>query len=169
MSEKEVKAFLDYRDRVKVKNDVKVHGHVKVRDRIKVYGRVQAHGHMKTSVSGNVVLISGQAVSISGQTVSISGQSVFIGSLAPTLLRNGYTQITNTAGGTQLSSGVIIFTTVESLPGNDPIWIGAIGVNSGTGYLLVAGNNIDIGIDNLNKVYLFAQTSGQFVSWLAED
>lgn len=169
MSEHEVKAFLDYRDRVKVKNDVKVHGHVKVRDRIKVYGRVQAHGHMKTSVSGNIVLISGQTVSISGQSVSISGQSLLIGSIAPTLLRNGYTQITDTVGGTVLSSGVIIITTVENIPGNDPMWIGAIGVNSGTGYLLVAGNNKDISIDNLNKVYIFAQTSGQFVSWLAED
>ena len=143
-----VKAYRIHSDRVKVKNRVKVHG------------RVQAHGHMKTSVSGNVVLISGQVVNISGQLV---------GSLAPTLLRNGYTQIKSTVGGTQLSSGVVIFTTVESIPGNDPIWLGSFGINSGTGYLLVAGNNIDISIDNLNKVYLFAQTSGQFVSYLAED
>ena len=160
MSKSEVKAFLDYRDHVKVTNDVKVHGHVKVRDRVRVKGRVQAHGHMKTSVSGNVVLISGQVVNISGQ---------FVSSLAPSLLRNGYSRIGSTAGGVQLSSGVIISVTLESIPGNDPIWVGAVGVNSGTGYLLVAGNCKDINIDNLNKVYAFAQTSGQFISWLAED
>lgn len=165
MSEHEVKAFLDYRDRVKVKNDVKIHGRVKIRDRVRVKGRVQAHGHMKTSVSGNVVLISGQVINISGQTVNISGQ--LVGSLSPTLLRNGYSRIGSTD--TQLSSGVIIFVTVEGIPGNDPMWIGSIGINSGTGYLLVAGNNKDISIDNLNKVYLFATTSGQMVSWLAED
>lgn len=164
MSEKSVKAFLDYRDHVKVTNDVKVHGHVKVRDRVRVKGRVQAHGHMKTSVSGNVVLISGQVVSISGQFVNTIANS-----FVPTLIRNGYTQITDTSGGVQLSSGVVIFTTVENIPGNDPIWIGGIGVNSGTGYLLVAGNCKDINIDNLNKIYLFATTSGQSVSWLAED
>ena len=164
MSEHEVKAFLDYRDHVKVTNDVKVHGHIKVRDRVRVKGRVQAHGHMKTSVSGNVVLISGQVVNISGQFINTIANA-----FTPTLLRNGYSQITNVPGGTQLSSGVIIFTTVESIPGNDPMWIGKVGVNSGTGYLLVAGNNVDINIDNLNKIYLFAQTSGQFVSWLAED
>lgn len=139
---------------------VKVHGHVKVRNRVKVKGRVQTHGHMKTSISGNVVLISGQVVNISGQ---------FINSLTPTLLRNGYSRISSIVGGTQLSSGVIVFVTVESIPGNDPMWIGAPGINSGTGYLLVAGNNKDISIDNLNKVWLFAQTSGQLVSWLAED
>ena len=160
MSKSEVKAFIDYRDLVQVTNDVKVHGRVKVRDRVRVKGRVQAHGHVKTSVSGNVVIISGQVVNISGQ---------FVSAVAPTLLRNGYSQITHTSGGVQLSSGVVIFVTVESIPGNDPIWIGNAGVNSGTGYLLVAGNNIDISIDNLNKVWLFAQTSGQFVSWLAED
>jgi hypothetical protein len=143
-----VKAYRIRSDRVKVKN------------RVKVKGRVQAHGHMKTSVSGNVVLISGQVVNISGQ---------FVNSVPPTLLRNGYSQITSTVGGRQISSGVVIFVTVESIPGNDPMWVGKVGVNSGTGYLLVAGNNIDISIDNLNKVYLFAQTSGQFVSWLAED
>ena len=160
MSEHEVKAFLDYRDHVKVKNDVKVHGHVKIRDRVRVKGRVQAHGHMKTSVSGNVVLISGQTVNISGQLVS---------SLAPSLLRNGYSRIGSTTGGTQLSSGMVMFTTVENISGNNSMWLGGFGVNSGTGYLLVAGNNIDINIDNLNKIYVFAQTSGQFVSWLAED
>jgi hypothetical protein len=158
MSENEVKAFLDYRDHIKVTNDVKVHGHVKIRDRVRVKGRVQAHGHMKTSVSGNVVLISGQAVNISGQ---------FVSSLAPSLLRNGYTRIGST--NTQLSSGAIISVTVENIPGNDPVWIGSVGVNSGTGYLLIAGNCKDINIDNLNKVYLFATTSGQSVSWLAED
>jgi hypothetical protein len=164
MSEHEVKAFLDYRDRVKVKNDVKVHGRVHIRDRVRVKGRVQAHGHMKTSVSGNVVLISGQVVSISGQFVNTIANS-----FVPTLIRNGYSSIGSIAGGTQLSSGVIIFTTVASIPGNDPMWVGSIGVNSGTGYLLVAGNNMDINIDNLNKVWLFAQTSGQNVCWLAED
>lgn len=159
MSEKSVKAFLDYRDHVKVNNDVKVHGHVKIRDRVRVKGRVQAHGHMKTSVSGNVVLISGQVVNISGQ---------FVSSLAPSLLRNGYSRI-SAGGGTQLSSGVIIAVTIENIPGNDPMWIGGPGVNSGTGYLIVAGNCKDINIDNLNKVHLFAQTSGQYVSWLAEN
>ena len=160
MSEHEVKAFLDYRDHVKVTNDVKVHGRVHIRDRVRVKGRVQAHGHMKTSVSGNVVLISGQVVQISGQ---------FVSSLAPALLRNGYSRIGSIGGGIQLSSGVIISVTLESIPGNDPMWVGGSGVNSGTGYLLVGGNCKDINIDNLNKVYLFAQTSGQFVSWLAED
>lgn len=168
MSKSEVKAFLDYRDHVKVTNDVKVHGHVKVRDRVRVRGRVQAHGHVKTSVSGNVIITaSGSIVTVSGDIVQISGQ--FVNSLPPSLLRNGYTRIGSVVGGTQVSSGMIISVTLESIPGNDPMWIGAVGINSGTGYLLVAGNCKDINIDNLNKVYVFAQTSGQFVSWLAED
>lgn len=111
------------------------------------------------NISGDIVQISGEAVTISGNIVSM---------LAPTLLRNNCTQITSFSGGTQLSSGVIVFVQVQNQIGNDPMYIGGVGINSGKGPALVAGQIIPISINNLNNVYLNATTSGQFVCYIAE-
>ncbi len=92
----------------------------------------------------------------------ISGPSV------PTLLKNGYTSIGSISGGVIISSGTIIRVSLQNIPGNDIVWLGAAGVNSGAGYLLVAGNEKQINIDNLNKVCVYAQTSGEYICYLAE-
>lgn len=114
-----------------------------------------------TSVSGNIIQISGQTVisKTSGETIKLS---------VPSSLINGYSLIGAVSGGTVISSGVIIHVSIQNMPGNDIMWIGATGVNSGAGYLLVAGNEKEINIDNLNKVYAYAQTSGEYVCYLAE-
>lgn len=118
-------------------------------------------GAVSTSVSGNIV----QVENVSGQVLNVSVSGL---SSVPTLLRNGYTSIGSISGGVIISSGTIIRVSLQNIPGNDIVWLGATGVNSGTGYLLVAGNEKQINIDNLNKVCVYAQTSGEYICYLAE-
>jgi hypothetical protein len=141
---------------------------------------VQAASGESLRVSGLYVVMSGQGVLISGQTVvvasglhvGISGQPVvaFISGevtyFAPSSLLAGYSQITGDSGGIILASGVVVSVEIRNLPGNDNMWVGPPGVNSGAGWLLQGGEIKDIDIGSLGAVYLVAATSGQYVSYL---
>ena len=70
--------------------------------------------------------------------------------------------------GMELSSGVVVHVTVKNINTSGDIWIGPPGVNSGTGYLLEIGEDQPIDVDNLNKVYVHPELSGDFVSYLGE-
>lgn len=132
-----------------------------------------------------VIVQSGLAVNISGQSVAVmsgtgvvvqsgygvviqSGTSVIAQQAIPSSILTGYTAIGNLSGGTQLSSGIITLVNVRSLPGNDLMWLGPLGVASGTGYLLLGGESESININNLNVIYLRAETSGNPVSYRSE-
>ena len=127
---------------------------------------VSISGEVITSMSGNIIQISGQSVvsSMSGNTVQISGQIVSVG---PSLLA-GYTTIGSISGGTQLSSGPIIQSTVKNISGNATMWVGPSGIDSGIGYILLANDTTpELRVNNLNNIFVFAETSGQNVSFIA--
>lgn len=136
-------------------------------------------------ISGETVIakVSGEAVKVSGQTViaKISGETliskvsgeVVIGkisgetvqTLTPNEIRAGYTQITSLSGGTELSSGVVVSAKVKNISGNAVMWLGPPGVLSGTGFLMHGDEADEFEIGNLNAIYLYAETSGQYVTY----
>jgi len=62
----------------------------------------------------------------------------------------------------------ILSVTVKALSGNSGnIYVGDEDVNSGNGYVLAPGEAVDVEIDNLKKVYIDADVSGDGVCWLA--
>jgi len=146
-------------------------------------------GLVLTSVSGNIITgkVSGEAVKVSGETIiakvsgetiiaktSVSGQTVKVSgeamvSIAPSLLRHGFTTIGSISGGNQLSSGVVVTVKVKNISGNAVMYIGGGAVvNSGVGFMLEAGETDTMDINNLNAIYLYAVTSGQRINWRAE-
>jgi len=97
--------------------------------------------------------------------VTVSGNIVRI--VGNTLLA-GYVQIPSIAGGAAISSGIVIQTVVKNLSGNNTMWIGPSGVNSGIGYILLAGETTpDLKTNNLANVFAYAFTSGQNLSYIA--
>jgi hypothetical protein len=128
-------------------------------------------------ISGEVSLISGQAVigKISGETViaKISGEAVVTaGAAPPTILRTGRTLIPATSGGVQLAASASIdkVTMLADQSNANDIFFAASGqAASGVGFKLRKGDSADIEIDNLNKIYLFAITSGDAVWYFGVD
>lgn len=126
-------------------------------------------------VSGEAVRISGETVAITGTvTTSISGQTVIakisgeaVVTELLTQLRQGKIQVHSRSGGVALGSGEIASVDLRNLPGNGTMWFGS-SPYSGYGYLLLAGESRPVKIDNLNKVYVFAQISGEYVVYHAE-
>ena len=99
----------------------------------------------------------------------ISGETVRTEDRVPAVLRQGRVQATNLSGGVCLGSGEVRLVDIRSMPGNEDMYIGAVGTPySGYGYLLLAGENKVIKIDNLNKVAVYAEVSGEYVVYRAE-
>ena len=82
------------------------------------------------------------------------------------------------SGGTQLGNVQVIHgVTIKNLSGNGPVWVGGIGANApfaDTGFPLQApmsGNETQIylQVQSLSGVRVYANTSGQFVSWIGVD
>jgi hypothetical protein len=118
------------------------------------------------SVSGNMVNVSGQAARISGETVSVSG---IVQQRIPTAMRTrALLQCTSLSGGTQLLSGdVKIATLINAGTSGTVMYIGSTTDPpfSGKGIILAAGNGYTLEIDNFNRLWSFAATSGQFLSY----
>ena len=121
-----------------------------------------------TSVSGNRVTVSGNPVSISGNPVNISGNNVrtFGSSLQTGLMVTA----TSASGGAELGSGIVIGAKVRGLNANSGvIFLGGTGGNapfSGAGLVLApADPPIDLEVDNLNDIRVFASASGDRVSF----
>lgn len=138
-------------------------------------------GTVTTVLSGTGVIIqsgagvvasvlSGTGVIVqSGYGVIIqSGTGVITGQVTPTGILAGYTQVTAASGGSAVSSGIVTLVNVRSLPGNDLMWMGPISVNSGVGYLILGGESESVNINNLNAIYLIAETSGDMITYRAE-
>jgi len=126
----------------------------------KIYDKLTAG--LTAKISGETVL-----AKISGETVvaKISGERVVTN--LPAAITQGRVQAPSTSGGVALSSGEIISVDIRSLPGNGSVWFGS-SPYSGYGYLLLGGESREVKIDNLNKVRVFAQISGQYVIYHAE-
>lgn len=77
---------------------------------------------------------------------------------------------TASSGGSQLGSGSVFSVSIINISGNAPVWVGgnASGVSpySGFGMILYPGAAIDLKVDRVDDVAIFAETSGQKVSWL---
>jgi hypothetical protein len=58
--------------------------------------------------------------------------------------------------------------TIRNWPGNGNMWVGADGVSSGNGYLVAAGEEKLVRVDNANKVYMYMENSGELAMCIAE-
>jgi hypothetical protein len=80
----------------------------------------------------------------------------------------GLINCTANSGGTQLSGVTLYSVSIVNLSGNAPVWIGGIGSNaptSGTGLVVYPGFGVDFKIDNLSKISVCAEASGNRISW----
>ena len=124
--------------------------------------QVQISGQaVVAKTSGEVIKVSGEVVKISGEVVQ--NQVPTDGRSRPLLVIN------NVSGGTILASGDINAMTLVNLSGNDNVFVGFASADemprSGVGILVPGGAAVNLGIDNFNKVRVFAQTSGEVVSY----
>lgn len=115
------------------------------------------------------VTASGQGVSgiIHRLVVAFSGDNVFEHGSA--LITNPMRQATNASGGVILSSGSVFSVTVNSMSGNAPVWIGGTGSQapfSGKGLQVYGGGSVSLKIDSVDDIRVFAEVSGQLVSWI---
>jgi hypothetical protein len=123
-------------------------------------------------ISGETVVtkISGEAVKISGETVfsKISGE--IVGIEVPTVGRaRPPLTCTSDSGGVALLSGDVVSMTLKALTTNSgDIYVGfdSEPPYSGYGFLLQAGETIILAIDNFNKIRVFAQSSGDKLTYI---
>jgi len=141
---------------------------------VQVSGAVQVSGEVSLP-STQPVKISGETViaKISGETVaaSVSGQPVDI--IVPTgIVTNAVTTVGSVSGGTILTSADCISVTVKALSTNSgDIYVGGYTAGnapySGYGLLLEPGEAINVDIDNIGKIHVFATVSGDKVTYIA--
>ena len=114
----------------------------------------------------------------SGLGVLISGQHVYVESgihaAIPTLLRTRPLFHIQSVATQMVSSGSIVYVTVKNLGTHQAsgasMWVGGDNtVHSGMGLLLDESESIDIGVDNLEKIWLWASTSGNYISYLEQN
>jgi len=157
----------------------------------KVSGEVVQVSGQAVKVSGQIVYVSGQPVKVSGQTVvaEVSGQIVYVSGqpvkisgevmqiTPPTAILTGLirsiTGGTAGSGGEVLGSGAVKAVQIKAITQSGAIVIGSSGNRpwyedrcSGLGFVLENGEVKSFDIDNLDKVYVVAQTSGDQICWL---
>ena len=134
---------------------------------LRVTTDVQVTSGTFTMNSGvGVQIQSGVGVLVSGQMLQVaSGQQALTTTRLGTKISGNYLGIE--AAATQLPNVAGHSFVVKSLTGNSDIFLAGAGVNSGAGLILNGGNSLsDLKIDNLNRMYGWAVTSGQSLSWL---
>jgi len=141
---------------------------------VQVSGAVQVSGEVSLP-STQPVKISGETViaKISGETVatSVSGQPVDI--VIPTgIVTDAVTTVGSISGGIILTSADCISVTVKALSTNSgDIYVGGYTTGnmpySGYGLLLEPGEAINVDIDNIGKIHVFATVSGDKVTYIA--
>ena len=123
-------------------------------------------GNAPTVLISGGINVSGNAVKVSGETVSVSG---IVAQRIPTAMRTRpLLQCTSLSGGTQLLSGdVRIATLINAGTSGTVMYVGSTTDPpfSGKGIYLTAGNGYTCEIDNFNRLWAFAATSGQFLSY----
>ena len=85
----------------------------------------------------------------------------------PTVV-NGRSTVTTAGTRVQLPSAAGVAVSVKALPGNtNNIYLGDSAVSSANGHVLDAGDVVNLAIDNLNRLYIDADTNGDNLSYLA--
>jgi len=145
-------------------------------DMARVAGGLYLGKHIVTTLSGRGIeaKMSGETViaKISGETVTskISGQTVqvsVISSTLPTMIRTGRAQFDDTTPRI-IGSGEIQAVTIKGFSINSgDMFIGFSGATSGDTYMLGPDGTVQTDIDNLNKLYVVAQISGEKICYLA--
>jgi hypothetical protein len=141
-------------------------------------GRIHlASGTGPISVSGQPVRVSGETViaKVSGEVVRVSGEAVMISGQVvdlktPTAIKtSGLFLVTAASGGASLPSGAIVSVTVKALSTNSGnIFVGGSThlPYSGFGFLLEAGEAVNLDVDNFGNVWVCATVSGDKVTYL---
>lgn len=127
--------------------------------------------------SGQIVIakISGESVTIISATVSVNSGAFYVtvsGNIVTTRPGLGTTTSGSLTSGirgiaTQLPSVAGFSFAITNPSTNNNMWLGGSGIASGMGYLLEPGQSISPPVDNLNRLYACAFTSGQRLSWLS--
>lgn len=61
----------------------------------------------------------------------------------------------------------LIQVSIRAMPSNSgTVYVGGSGVTTSDGWPLLAGESIDIGIDNTDSIYLIASAASQLYRWL---
>ena len=101
--------------------------------------------------------------------INASGELIIAPLPAGTEIING--QKTVTAAGTAevlATTTTIRSVTIKALPGNtNNVYVGDSSVSSSNGFVLDAGESIDLDLDNLATIYLDVDTNGEGVSYVA--
>lgn len=126
--------------------------------------------------SGDIVTLpSGQPVGISGETIHIASGDVVINVSGLSITINEPTDILyfplavgSLSGGITFDSCAVMEMTIRSMPGNGSLWIGSQGVNSGQGFLVLAGEEKTLKVNNMNKVWMYMEVSGERIMGLGE-
>jgi hypothetical protein len=113
---------------------------------VQVSGAVIVSGTVTTSVSGNVV-------DLKVPTAVTSNAGIFV--------------VTGASGGAILTSGPCISVIVKAMSQNSgDIYVRGFPMQSGEGYVLEAGEAINLDVDNFGRVYLLAAISGDRVTYV---
>jgi len=131
---------------------------------------VNASGQLDISVTATAE-ISGQAVWVSsGEVISkVSGETVAIET--PTRLRTGYIkEVSSVSGGVSIAAGSVKSVVIKALPSNSgDIYVGGNLDGdmpfSGYGLVLGAGESVNLDINNLSVLRVYATVSGDKITW----
>lgn len=97
--------------------------------------------------------------------------SATIGKLVPTpskVGKVGTKTVHSLSGGLELSSGVVLGVSIKALSTNSgDIYVGGVEATpySGAGYVLEPGEALNLDVQNLNEVRVFAAVSGDVVAY----
>lgn len=84
-----------------------------------------------------------------------------------TTVVNGRQAVATAGTRVQLPSAACVAATVKALPTNtNNIYLGDAGVSSANGHVLDAGDAVNVAIDDLNRLWIDADTNGEGVSYL---
>lgn len=101
--------------------------------------------------------------------LNLSAATVISVNLNPaTIVGNGKTTVTTAGTSVVLASSTsIVSVTVRALSSNtNKIYVGSSSVSSTNGFQLSPQETVSLDINNLNKVYIDADTNGEGVTWI---
>ena len=128
--------------------------------------RTNAAGHVQVVLQASTAAV-GKLSANSG--VDIGDVDVASMPMAATL-RNGQKYVATAGTQVALASSTVIYhsVTIMSQSGNSGwIYIGDSSVSSSTGYILDAGDTVEIKIANLSTIYVDSSVNGEGVSYIA--
>jgi len=135
-------------------------------------GEVVVSGYVAVESGAHVITqpgiqVSG-AVQVSGEVIAkVSGEVVDIAT-PTTIPTAGIFVVTAASGGATLPPQAVISVTIKAMSENSGnIHIAGTALQSGEGFVLEPGEAVNIDIDNLNKIYVLAEVSGDRVTYLA--